>query len=178
MRRRKSYAKKEDRIDELVICEPCQWSDEMEMAEMKMYGTLELYEPQGQYSFGICWASTVATVYNYLSTSVISGVQVCNRMGISLNEGGTIYDEQDALALYNIDLEKPIIANGFTVYEVGHAVTIYGYTGTSSTTGYVQYWNSALNSGLGGEAVFKYNSRAFSSGTGYTYKWKTTLSYY
>ncbi len=186
-----------ERMNHLMDYESCQWNNELDLVNSKMYGTLELYKPQGQYSYGICWASSVATVYNYLTTSVISGVQVCNRMGISLNEGGTIYDEQDALALYNIyynnlrlreltwgeltnniNQEKPIIINGFNTYGVGHAVTIYGYTGTSSTTGYVQYWNSALNSGQGGNAIFRYGSGQFSSGDGYTYDWETTLSYY
>lgn len=186
-----------ERLQNLTESELYEWRAEEEKMRAKLYGSLTLTNPQGQYVYNICWASAVATVYNYLTDSVVSGVEVCTRMGISLNLGGTVYDEQDALALYNINYSKirkeplswselkenidggkPAIANGFNSTGTGHAVTICGYTGSSSTSGYVTIWNSYLNDGQGGYATFKYGKGYFTNGDGCNYNWETSLSYY
>ncbi len=168
----------------------------------RMLGTLTLSSPQGQYGYGMCWASCVATVHNYLLSSVITGFEVCTRMSIGYNAGGSIYDEQDALALYgitysyvrssaltwsqlttNINSSKPIIANGLSSAGTGHAVVIYGYSGSSTTTGNVIIWNPNLCSSgkmdyVGGEEKMTYSNSYFSDGEGTCFTWASSLSYY
>lgn len=166
-------------------------------AEKKLYGSLTLVKPQGQYAYGMCWAAAVATVHNYFEYSVITGFEVCTRMGIGYDTGGTIYDMQDALALYNITYNKvrkriltwdeltnnidkgyPIIIGGYSSVNVGHAVTIYGYSGSASSTSNILIWNSYLKSGKGGEAKFTKNKGYFTNGDGVAYQWEESLSYY
>lgn len=188
--------KKEDineRFNILYDFKKYEWESEEEILNTKMYGTLILSNPQGQYQYNMCWASAVATVHNYLISKVTNGFEVCTRMGIGYNDGATIYDTQDALAQYNIiydeirlspltwteltgniNVSKPIIINGLNSEGAGHAVTIYGYVDTRKT---VQVWNSFLNSGSGGYATFTYDSGYFTNGDGVAYFWISSLSY-
>ena len=144
-----SFEEKQNAIEvakeNMVEFSPINISKDNSHSEMKMGGDLTLSNPMGQYNYGMCWASCVATVHNYLRSTIITGFEVCTRMGIGYDDGATIYDEQDALALYNIaydslrldsltwrelkdniDASKPIIANGMLTTEIGHAVVIYG----------------------------------------------------
>lgn len=166
-----------------------------ELLDTKMYGDLSLSNPMGQYKYNMCWASSVATIHNYLLSSVVTGYEVCTRMGIGYNDGGTIFDEQDALALYNItynsirnsaltwdqlsgniNVSKPIIANGIPTSGLPHAVTIYGYSGSSSSTSNVAIWNSNANGGTGGYSTFTYSTGVFTA-SAVSYTWVTSLSY-
>lgn len=175
------------------------WKSNDEILNTKLYGYLTLSNPQGQYGYGMCWASSVATVHNYLKplSSVVTGFEVCNRMGIGYGYGGSVYDEQDALWLYginynyirnintfnwsyltsNIDSLKPLIANGYSAIGAGHAVTVTGYTGSSSTNNNVRMWNGNLNGGSGGYEYISYGNGYFTDGSGTIFYWQTTLSY-
>lgn len=184
----------ENATDNMTEFEPI--GDIDEFLNIRMGGSLSLTNPMGQYGYGMCWASSVATVHNYLTNTVITGFEVCNRMGIGYDAGGTIYDEQDALAKYNItynsirgsaltwsqltgniDASKPIIANGSSSGTIGHAVTIYGYSGTSSSLSNVKIWNSNANNGTGGYSTFNYSSGYFTDASGTAYTWGSSLSY-
>lgn len=199
-----SFERKKDllksRMNNLRECKRNTQMDETECLNAKMYGILTLYRPQGQYDLNMCWASAAATVINYISDRVVTGYDVCNRVGIGYNAGGTVYDIQDGLAAFgieydyirtaslswsqlttNINAEKPVIANCFPLYsQDGHAITLYGYTGTSSANGYVTYWDSSLNNGTGGSNSFEFGSGegVFSSGNGISWFWTSTVSYY
>lgn len=186
-----------DRISNLKEFQNYQWRSSTEKLNVKAYGSITLVKPQGQHGFDMCWASAVATIHNYLQpTVVLTGYDICNRMGIGYNDGGTIYDEQEALALFSIDYNVinddilsweeltgninvgyPVIANGADYRGVAHAVTIYGYLGNKDSAENVQIWNSNLNAGLGGEAKFTYTGLYFPGGDGNSYYWNTTLSY-
>lgn len=180
----------------MVEFSPVSIDNSDELLKFKMGGNLVLYNPMGQYGYEMCWASSVATVHNYLMNTVITGFEVCTRMGIGYDGGGTIYDEQDALALYNIsynsprnsaltwsqltkniDTSKPIIVNGITTGDIGHAVTIYGYSGTSSSLSNAKIWDSNANNGAGGYSTFHYSSGYFTDASGTAYTWVTSLSY-
>lgn len=197
------FSKKKDyisaRTDNLLECTYCNGLNDIDYLNAKSYGILTLYKPQGQYGYNMCWASAVATVLNYLRGTVVTGFEVCTRMGIGYDSGGNAYNIQDALAKYNvsynyirsssltwsqiiqnIDNEKPIIANCFPYGGTeGHAITIYGYTGTVSTTRYVYYWNSATNSsGAISNFEFGTGTGVFSNADGEPWFWETTVSYY
>lgn len=179
----------------MVEYSPIKIDNETTYSNMRIGGDLSLTNPMGQYGYGMCWASCVATVHNYLRSTIITGFEVCTRMGIGYDEGASIYDEQDALAIYNIDYdslrwsaltwsqlkenidaEKPIIANGALTEEIGHAVTIYGYSGISTSDSNVKIWNPNANNGSGGYSTFKFSSGCFAD-EGSVYSWCSTLSY-
>lgn len=168
-----------------------------DFANVKSNATLTLYKPMGQYGYEMCWASAVATIVNYIKSSTVTGFVICNRMGIGYNDGGTTYDAQDALTLYginykisssaltwssienNIKDKKPIyvglISSSNSSY-IGHAVTIYGYSGTVLSNGKIYVWDSALDGGSGGYSYFT-TSYYYTNGTGVIYEWATTASY-
>ncbi len=174
-------------------------TDADSVLSMKCYGYLNLNNPQGQYDYDMCWASAVATVNNYLNSTVTNGFEVCTRMGKGYNDGGNAYEIQDALWKYgidygyvradaltwqqlknNIDSDYPPIANGSnTAYTNGHTVTISGYKPNSqSSTAYnVRIWNSALNGGTGGYSDISYGDPFYTEGGGIPYYWSATISY-
>lgn len=191
----------EDRLSEVIakpetfVVNSPQSVTEEQLKEIRLKGDLTLYHPMGQYSYNMCWASTVATIVNYLNSAVVTGYEVCNRMGKGYNDGGTIYDMQDALSKYNIkyskirnsmltwkelvsniDNKKPIAIGASTSNGASwHATTVYGYSGTSTSTYAVTMWNSNTAKGDGERQVFNYSGGCYSMG-GYTYYWQTTLS--
>ncbi len=137
--------------------------------------TLTLYNQQGQGSYGMCWAASVATIINYLKRTNITAMNVCDREGVGYDEGGDISLKQKALLDYgiyydyvlyrqaswseitkNIDNGKPLAASSHYSSERFHAVTIYGYQ-MFSTNDYITIWNSGLNSGAGGSQIIYYN---------------------
>ena len=156
-------------------------------------GDLTLYNPQGQHGRGMCWACSCATIINYMFQKSVTGYEVCNRMSIGYDVGGTIYDEQDALYKYGIDYsytrntaldksrilqninnEKPIIANyAINGATIGHAVTIYGI----DSYGRINVWDSNLNNGNGASCLIS-NSAVYPMDDGYNYYWRQTVSYY
>ncbi len=165
-----------DWISNMEIIESVTVTDENSDLSMTFQKTLTLYYPMGQYGYGMCWAAASATVINYLNGTGVYPFYLCNIMGIGYDDGGTVYDEQNALAKYgisydyirssinnfsmtvvsnNIDAGYPLILNVITADgSSGHAVTIYGYTSTN----YIYYWDPNLNDGSGGKTSASYSS--------------------
>ena len=183
-----------NRINELKPFEKT-FLDVEDVLNQKMHGILSLNNPQGQYGYGMCWATSAATIHNKIYSSVVTGFDICNHLGIGYNDGGTVYNEQDALWYYgiyynyilqngpswsqvknNIDNSNLFILNGYGYYQNHHAVTVYGYAGTSQSNGTVFYWEGNLNGGLGGAAYCDYNNHCFYDAYGYVYNWSTALT--
>lgn len=184
-----------ERAANLKKAMPIVWESEDENLNAIMMALLTLRTPMGQYGYNMCWASTVATIANYLRyPTIITGYDVCNRLSIGYNSGGNAYNIQDGLWIYgidytlrsryltwneltsNIDSAYPIAAGGFpSGSSIGHSVTIYGYTGSSGSSSNVNIWDSALSNGNGNYSTFTYNSGAFVS-NGTTYFWENTAS--
>ena len=184
------------RIKSMRKCTKPQLSDKQKES-LKLKGTVTLRSPQGQYAYDMCWASSVATVVNTLRNNgaVVTGFEVCSRLGIGYNDGGTIYDASSALYYYNIlyneirhrvlwraELDdninggKPVLVTAVPNVDnpiMGHMVTIYGYENDE-----VFYWDSNLNNGSGGYASFAYSdSGEFFEYEGVSYSWQGSLSY-
>lgn len=184
-----------ERANDLVKFSPVEWASEEEQHNAILKGSLTLYVPVGQYSYGMCWASTAATIINYVQKKSVSGMEICTVLGIGFNDGGTLLNLGDALSRYgvsygiayyslswagltkNIDASKPIAIAGYTGGGtiIGHAVTIYGY-GSSSVA---YFWDPAMNNGNGGynNFVVGTTNKIFTS-NGTTYEWTGTVSYY
>lgn len=159
---------------------------------------MKLYNAKGQGNYGMCWAASVATIVNYLKGNNITAKQVCNKMGIGYNEGGTINDKQKALKKYsinynhinqstiswskvksNVNNKKPIaISASANSGKNWHAVTIIGYQ-NYKVNDYIVIWNSGLNGGNGGsQVIYYYNKYTTFQYGGSSYTWVKTLSYY
>ncbi len=93
-----------DKIPEFKPYTSVAWENEEQQLNSLLGTTLTLYYPQGLYSYGMCWASSTATVVNYLKSSTVTGFDVCNRLGIGYNTGGSLYDIQSGLSYYGINL--------------------------------------------------------------------------
>ncbi|MBQ8325520.1 MAG: hypothetical protein IJX86_00485 [Lachnospiraceae bacterium] len=130
-------------------------------------------------------------------TVIVTGFDVCNRVGIAYNSGGTIYDAQDGLAYYNLYYNNILarrmswddlvdnIDNGYRVFlgattmsGGGHAAVIYGYIGSHSDDNNVICWDPYMNAGTGGEIFVTYTDTYFTYGDGVGFNWDKTLSYY
>lgn len=189
------------KIDRFQVFSPVQWESEEEQLNALLGTTLSLYHAMGQYGYNMCWASAAATVINYLQHSVVTGFEVCNRVGIGYDNGGSVFDIQDGLWSYNvmynqvrnrylswdeiianIDDSKPIVlcANGSGNGRVyGHAAVIYGYSGSGSSSK-MNVWDPLgdEDTGDGSETVIQYNEiyRCFTF-DGVALAWDKTLSY-
>lgn len=197
----KRYSEKkkvlENKVIEFQKFKPREWSSEEEKLNSKVGGLLTLRSPQGQYDYGMCWASVAATIINYMqvTSAVVTGFDVCSRLGIGYDDGGSIYDLADGLNYYNIvygeiytramdgneiisniDAGKPIALYAFgSVNYIGHAVTIRGYSGNVTN---VYIWDSYLNNGAGGYASFAFsNSGSCFTINGDPYAWTLSLAY-
>lgn len=153
-----------------------------------------LYNKQGQGSYGLCWAASVATICNYLNGTNVTAKNVADKMGIGYNEGGGLYDAQLALSKYGVQYNnvldaqnrmswsnlKTNIDNKYPVYvsaktsESGHAVTAYGYL-VAAGTNYVVLWNSGTQKSI--TATFKSSGTTFTYNND-TYTWKYSISKY
>lgn len=188
-----------NRLTQMAPAKPVTLSEE-EAMQAKMRGYLTLYNPRFQYNYGMCWACAVATTYNYLYTASITGFDVCNAMGIGYNAGGSIIDEKDALNLYgvvynnmryfstyynpmsysnivtNIDYERPLIMNGSS-NSGNHAVTIYGYNGSSGASYNIMYFDSAYPNILSAKRMCTWTDGCFYSNgvTMYYLSWLSSL---
>lgn len=166
---------------------------EEDLKNIKSQGVISLYRPQGQYGYGMCWASAAATIINCLSNRVVTGFDICNHLGIGYNDGGTLYDVSDGLNYYgiyyneirasrldldeiknNIDEGYPfVILAKHSDYYPTHDVVAHGYSGTT-----IYIWDSYANGGSGGYATFEYsNSGSCVSLDGLAYGWLGTLAY-
>lgn len=130
-----------------------------------------------QYNYPICWAASCATIIRYKNTNYVSSglnaFDVAYRLAEAYGEsdaiqGGDIYDEQYAMALYGvyytmlerklsyqevknaINTGNPFLINSRSIYENdkgvmeahGHAVVIYGYY-SNDQYNYYKLWNPA-----------------------------------
>lgn len=107
----------------------------------------------GDKQYGMCWAATVASIVRFEGkSSTLTAQQVCNRMGIGYNAGGTLENARAALASYLSSPYVPTIVNSTLSYsnimtvidnvdpaymsckngDSGHAVALVGYNFTSS----------------------------------------------
>lgn len=159
----------------------------------------KLYNAQGQGSYGLCWAASVATTVNYIKGKNITPQNVANLLGIGYNDGGDIDDDEKALQHYevyyratkntlsfdkirkNISQKKPIIMSCKTFdYSSGHAVTLVGFKtiGTADNK-LITIWNSALNSGNGGLTIVRYSDDGVSiQSSGKVFTWRYSVCYY
>lgn len=177
---------------------PIAWENEDNKLDVLLGTALSLYNPMGQYNYNMCWASSVATIVNYIKSSNVTGFDVCNRVGIGYDAGGSVYNMQDGLANYNVDYDyirnctlawdeiqdnidsgKPIGLCAFgTLNSIvyGHAAVIYGYTGTGSSRQII-VWDPYGNSGRGTGTTVNFDStyKCFSI-DGVVYAWESTLS--
>jgi hypothetical protein len=104
---------------------------------------------------GLCWAATTATIVNYRSgKKQLEAYDVADYMHIGYDNGGTLYDIQNALSHYGFEYsainqplsmqaiseaindKKPICMCAYS-FAGGHAVTLVGYTSDTITL-----WNS------------------------------------
>ncbi len=157
----------------------------------------QLCNAQGQFSKGMCWAASVATMVNYINGSNISAMQVCNLMNIGYDEGGDIYDKKAALLKFglqyhicwttlnwdkiqrNIDMKMPI-AMSATSTDGMHAVTLVGYRIVQFNR-YIAIWDSASNGGNGAMKIINYSGKytTFRSDvSGPVFTWIESLYYY
>lgn len=141
-----------------------------------------------QGNYGLCWACTVGTIVNYKTGLNLTGMDIADRMGIGYDDGGTIYQIQQALGLYglsytvktskpsfaqvksNIDADRPF-GICLTASNAGHAITGYGYayntgdTSANASTNLVYAWDSN-----GYQISFKHNANTIST-SGYNFTW-------
>lgn len=144
-----------------------------------------LYNAQGQGSYGICWAASVATICNYLTGNNITAIEVADEMNIDYEEGAVPYFAQEAMSRYgvryqnlneystermsweslkiNINYKYPVYVSA-KAGKSGHAVVAYGYM-IAAGVKYVAIWNPGIATSI--TAAFK------ESGTTFTYNNKT-----
>lgn len=143
-----------------------------------------------------CWAASVATVVrymNYKKYNKLTAEQVCDKLKIDYDKGGSIYDKQKALRKYGINCydycvldqinfdclkfnileEKPVMMSCKTA-NYRHATTIIGYT----TYGGI---NQIVLHNPGDDKVVSVEYK--NSGTSFPYgnhiwKWEKTLCAY
>lgn len=178
-----------DKVKDFVKCTV---SEDGADQNLKAGGILTLHNPMGQYNYGMCWAACVATVVNYKKNSSVNPFEVCNKMSIGYDEGGTAYNIRDALNKYSVDYQKvrfnmlnidevkdnidgkhPIVALLFNDhYSKGHAVVIFGYTPKE----FLKYWDPAISS-TGGEGTIEYVKSSYNFvSNGHSYEWRHTVS--
>lgn len=173
-------------------------SGKKEFRNYALGSRLTLYKPQGQYDYQMCWACTVANIVNYCNNVIVTGFDVCNRMGIGYNQKGNCYDIRNALKKFgvsgyktirndelswneikkNIDKKKPFAISTIGTKgnrEYGHAMTGYGYNKNKV----VSIWDSSGSSGKGKATSFIYgNGKCCLKKNGVSYYWKATVSRY
>lgn len=174
------------------------WESEDELFHSLLGTEVKLYKPQGQYTYNMCWASAAATVINYWKHSTVTGFEVCNKMGIGYNNGGSIYDIDEAMRKYgvryshikkerltwkevkkNINAGAPIILSAHATANGkirGHAATINGYR-TVNGKPRINIWNSSEREGKGNYIEVEYNSYFCLKVKGVSYAWDGTLYY-
>ena len=155
--------------------------------------SINLKSPQGQYGYGMCWASTAATIINHENKTSKTGFDICNQLGLGYNSGGSITDIKNALkkngVYYNTIVKKVIswdeikdIISSNHLAAIGdssdsgkgHAATLCGYR-TVEGKKQVRIWDSALNKDNG---AYKWRNLAqgiFSTIHGTAYYWEKTL---
>ena len=160
---------------------------------IKYMSSINLKSPQGQYGYGMCWASTAATIINHENKTSKTGFDICNQLGLGYNSGGSITDIKNALkkngVYYNTIVKKVIswdeikdiissnhlaAIGGSSDSGKGHAATLCGYR-TVEGKKQVRIWDSALNKDNG---AYKWRNLAqgiFSTIHGTAYYWEKTL---
>ena len=140
--------------------------------------------------YGICWAATVATIYNYIMDKKIYAKDVCDSIGHKY-KGASADDIKKAFEKYGLDYRlhdvleykkikdyitqrKPMYMR--TISEDGesrHAVTLIGYDQRVDGN-YISIWNSANEQ----YTTMVYDGERTSYGMNHTtYHWNQTFSY-
>ena len=190
-----SYTEKRSVMAEKVAdFVPCTEPEEKPMEEMKIGGSLTLHNPMGQYNYNMCWAACVATVVNYKQKASLNPFEVCLKMAVPYDAGGTIFNIRDALNAYgvayskvrydmlswseikdNIDNNHPIVAvlsNEHT--STGHSVVVFGYT---ASTEFINFWDPQDGStGDDDEVSYVKAGSNFYGKKNNIYKWEYTVS--
>lgn len=107
----------------------------------------------GSTQYGMCWAATVASIVRFEGkSSTLTAQQVCNRIGIGYDDGGTLENARAALAIYLSSPYVPTVVNSTLSYsnimtvinnvdpaymsckngDSGHAVALVGYNFTTT----------------------------------------------
>ena len=190
-----SYTEKCSVIAEKVAdFAPCTESASKNIEELKIGGSLTLHNPMGQYNYNMCWAACVATVVNYKQKSSLNPFEVCQKMAVPYDAGGTIFNIRDALNAYgvayskvrydmlswsevkdNIDNKHPIVAIlSNNQSDIGHSIVVFGYVTSSET---IKYWDPAVNN-IGKEKKVSYveASSNFYKSDEKIYAWTNTVS--
>ena len=190
-----SYTEKRSVMAEKVAdFVPCTEPEEKPMEEMKIGGSLTLHNPMGQYNYNMCWAACVATVVNYKQKASLNPFEVCLKMAVPYDAGGTIFNIRDALNAYgvayskvrydmlswseikdNIDNSHPIIALlKHDSSDIGHSVVIYGYAVSGK---YIYFWDPELgNTGMEGSTTYTNADSKFMVRKEKSYAWEQTVS--
>ena len=192
---RLSYTEKCSMVkDKAADFAPCVEAEKTPMEELKIGGALILHNPMGQYNYNMCWAACVATVVNYKQKASINPFEVCQKMAVPYDAGGSIYNIRDALNAYgvayskvrnkmlswsevkdNIDNKHPIVAILTNEHiSTVHSVVVFGYTASDK---YINFWDPQKGS-TGDEGEVSYVAAASDFyGKGDTlYKWEYTVS--
>lgn len=156
------------------------------------YKKCQLHNKKSNNGHGMCWASSVSTICNYIRGTNIDPINVCGLMGIGPDAGAIDDVAQDALEKCgvrypcnvsvqmtykrikeNIQLKYPIYVHGKRQKGSGHAVTVYGYL----YDGKVEHFFVWDPMGKGKEYKAKYDKNGSSiTDDNKTYVWKSSLS--
>lgn len=159
--------------------------------------TCQLYNPQGQGHFGLCWAASVATIVNYRIGSTLDAQTVADEENVSYNAPGTLENVVNSLhrftltkytsAKYQItwsQIQKNIIDNQRPIYVSakssvgGHGVVCFGCKELNSIR-YLNIWNPGDNDGKGKASIIRYSASGTSfTFANYTWVWTYTVSRY
>lgn len=139
---------------------------------------------------GICWAATIATIYNYIMDKKISAKKVCDSINHDYS-GGNDTDIKSALKYFkldynskgvlgystiktNIKAKKPVYMRTISTNErKRHAVTLIGYDERIDGQ-YISVWNSAKED----YETLKYDGESTSFGmSSYVFHWCASYSY-
>lgn len=161
--------------------------DSSGMAVTSVMCNIKYFYLQGNYS--LCWAATVATIYNYKNNTSITAKNVADKMGIGYNTGASASQTKSALSSYGLSYsitnsklawanvksnistkDKPFaICLTNSALGVGHMMTGYGYycTQTDNLSAYrfVNAWDSN-----GYFLLFPYISDTITT-SGYSFQW-------
>lgn len=137
--------------------------------------TSRLPVPKKQQVSGTCWATSVSSIGEFLTSKQLTSTQICKNLGISLSSGGTDQDALNALELFvypdsstsiygsrvtsalSDQQIKNWINNGVPIYAhlryssstSDHAVVVCGWGQTGSNPMYI----FVMNPGTGKEEV-------------------------
>lgn len=145
--------------------------------------TSKLPVPKKIQTSNTCWATSVSSIGEFLTGTQLSNVQICKKLGVSLDSGGKDQNALDALRLFTYPKSstsihgktiaaapsdqqiKNWIDNGLPIYAhlqysptaLGHAVVVCGWGRTGNSSMYIY----VMNPGTGKEEVLIKPSSGF-----------------